>query len=198
MLLGPALFYFLLTRGKNTYKSLEIYGPVRFENGARGIDTIYHIAADFNLSDQKGNRVSLSAFPNKIYVVSIHQSNNTTGTALAKIQGIVYQYKADTNLVFVSILKNQSLTADSLALKYRAKYGKWLFAEADSTINNDFFKSYFVSNSDSINTSSNVVLLDETKRVRGFYDATDAWDIAKLGDEIKVLEFERFGKVFRD
>lgn len=198
ILLGPALFFYLITRGSNHYKSLEIYGSVRFVKGKVGLDTVYHKATDFALTDQQNKPISFSSFQNKLLVVSLHtMPNQASARSLANLQGLVYQYRTDTMVNFITMFTQPIKVADSLASIHRAKYGKWAFVDSDTTITDSFLQSYFVADNPASNTN-HVVILDELRRVRGIYDASDAWDIARLKDEIKVLEFERFGKVFRD
>ena len=68
VLLGPAIFYYVLTRGQNNYKSLEIFGPKSF-NGS-STDTVYHIISEFSLIDQLGKPVSEKTFDNRIYIAN--------------------------------------------------------------------------------------------------------------------------------
>jgi protein SCO1/2 len=208
VLFGPAIFYYVLTRGQNSYKKLEVFGPKSF-NGVAS-DTIYHTVGDFMLTDQLGEAVTQATFSNKIYVADFFFTSCTTICPKMSegIQDVAYAFKDDSTVKFIShsVKPEEDSVAALLAYSkiYRAKPNKWYFVTGDK---NQIYKlareDYFlpVLNTDGSEKelvhSEKLVLIDTKKRIRGIYDGTDAWEIARLKDEIKVLEYECFGKVIR-
>ncbi len=69
------LYYLLVSKGKNRYKPLPVFGPKQVAKTTHKVkgkdipDTIYHTLPDFKLTDQNGKPVSLKTFADKIFVV---------------------------------------------------------------------------------------------------------------------------------
>ncbi|MEO8150615.1 MAG: SCO family protein [Bacteroidia bacterium] len=208
VLFGPALFYYLITRGENKYKGLEKFGPRDFQMVNGKADTVYHTIGNFSLTDQKGKLVTPQNFNNKIYVANFFF---TTCTSICPkmsegIQDAAYAFKDDTLVKFISHTVNPE--EDSVpvlfaySLKYHAKPDKWYFVTGDKEqiyklAREDYYLPIAPGNGgkDDFIHSEKLILIDTSKRIRGIYDGTDAWEIARLKDEIKVLEYECFGKV---
>ena len=208
VLFGPAIFYYVLTRGQNSYKSLQFYGPKSF-NGA-STDTVYHTVGSFTLTDQVGKTITEATFTNKIYVANFFFTSCTTICPKMSegIQDVAYAFKDDTAIKFIShtVKPEEDSTAAlfNYSKIYRAKPGKWFFVTGDKNMiyklaREDYFLPVLKNDSGVFEVihSEKLVLIDTKKRIRGIYDGTDVWDIAKLKDEIKVLEYECYGKVYR-
>lgn len=208
VLFGPAIFYYVLTRGQNNYKVLEIFGPKSFNNSSA--DTIYHAIGNFELTDQYNHQVNQSTFDNKLYVANFFFSTCTTicPKMSESIQDVAYAFKDDTLVKFISHTVKPEVDSVPVllayALRYYAKSNKWYFVTGNKdSIYKLARQDYYlpILNTDSTNTavvhSEKLILVDTKKRIRGIYDGTDAWEIARLKEEIKVLEFECYGKVSR-
>lgn len=208
ILLGPALFWYVITRGRNHYKTLEIYGPGDFKliNG-KG-DTIYHTVGNFSLTDQQGKTVTEQNFKNKIYVADFFFT--TCKTICPKmsegLQDVAYQFKDDTLIRLISHTvnpENDSVPVlAAYSLHYHARPGKWYFVTGEKKqiyklAREDYYLPVAPGNGgpDDFIHSEKLILVDPAKRIRGIYDGTDAWEIARLKDEIKVLEYEFLNEV---
>ena len=74
VLLCPALTYFALTTGMNTFLHLKIFGPRQVSevviNGQRQFDTVFHSISDFQFLNLQGQMVSNNNMKGKIAVVN--------------------------------------------------------------------------------------------------------------------------------
>lgn len=210
ILFGPALFYYLVTSGKNNYKTLEIFGPRNYELVNGKADTVYHIVGDFKLTDSKGRIITQETFRNKLYVANFFFT--TCKTICPKmsegLQDASYAFKDDTLVKFISHTVNPVYDSvsvlDSYSKSYRAKPDKWYFVTGDKEqiyklARQDYYLPAAPGNGgiDDFIHSEKFVLIDTSKRIRGIYDGTDPWEVARMKEEIKVLEFECYGKVNR-
>ena len=201
VLLGPAVFYLLLETGKNNFIMLDYFGPkkVQTENGKT--DTIYHTVGNFSFSDQQQNIITQNFASGKIYATQFLTTRDSACSKMLRgMQDAVYEYKDDTTLVFITyfidpVTDNKS-TIDSLVNFYRVKAFKWKFLSGNTnSIDNMARSSYNVpvvyNAKDSMwQVSQQVFLVDKEKHLRGIYDGTDLFEIKRLKEEIKVLQYE--------
>lgn len=210
ILFGPALFYYLIVSGKNNYKKLEIFGPRNFELVNGKADTVYHTIGSFTLTDSKGRTITQETFRNKIYVANFFFT--TCKTICPKmsegLQDASYAFKDDSLVKFISHTVNPEYDSipilDAYASQYRQKPDKWYFVTGDKEqIYKLAREDYYLpvapgnGNKDDFIHSEKLILIDTSKRIRGIYDGTDPWEVARMKDEIKVLEYECYGKVSR-
>jgi protein SCO1/2 len=98
----------------------------------------------------------------------------------------------DPNRDSVETLKNYAKTFKPLS-------AKWLFVTGDtSTIYNLARKGFLVNalkvNKDEFIYSDKLVLIDQNKRIRGYYTGASTDEVNRLDDEIKVLISEELRK----
>ena len=160
----------------------------------------YHIIADFSFTNQNGKTITQKDYEGKIYVADFFFT--TCGSICPKMTtNLVDVQKAIKNNPKVKLL---SLTVfpetDSVpALKaYAKKYGvidgKWNLVTGDKKeIYTLARKSYLAVKMgkpeqlyDMVHTE-NFVLVDQKKRVRGFYDGTKKEEIQRLIEDINWL-----------
>lgn len=207
ILIVPSVFFLLLKTGKNHYNRLEIFGPkdpvTHSVNGKEVTDTVYHTVADFNLIGPDSVRISDAVIRDKIYVADFFFTSCKTICPEMSIQmaRIQHQFKNDPDVVLLShTVDPENDTPEVLkqyAVKMRAIPGKWYFLTGEKKDIYDLARhSYFITAMEGDGTvddfihSEQFVLVDKQRRIRGFYDGTDAFDIKRLMDEIKVLKVE--------
>jgi len=205
------LYYLLVVGGKNRYKPLPIFGPKQVAktshtvNGKSVRDTTYHTLSDFNLTDQNGKAVSLKTLDGKIFILSFFYTH-CTGVCNQMnnyISQIAAEYAGNKMVYFISVTVDPTRDQPEVLKKYAAMFNppqpKWLFLTGDtSTIYNLARKGCLVnalqSGKDDFIYSDKLVLIDQEKRIRGYYTGAAADDTGRLDDEIKVLISEEVRK----
>src|ERR1700748_96486 len=128
----PGFLYYLLTaKGKNRYKPLPIYGPKVLAKTSHKFhgkiipDTIYHIADNFDLTDQDGKKVSFASFPNKIIIASFFFTNCPTvcNEVNRNMDSLAQTYANNKLIQFVSITVDPQRDSAPALKKYSAKFG---------------------------------------------------------------------------
>ncbi len=164
-----------------------------------------HRVADWSLTDQDSHRVSANDLDGQIYVASFFFTTcrgycPTLRTNLAKV---AEAFVGDSRVAILSYAAIPEL--DDVARL--AEYGRvnhihapqWrLLTGPRPEITRLAHESYFIELSD---TSGNAgqpmvhteafVLVDGTRRIRGIYDGTLAYDVAQMIADIHTLEHER-------
>ncbi|HTD98684.1 MAG TPA: SCO family protein [Mucilaginibacter sp.] len=208
----PGFLYYLLTvKGKNRYHPLPIYGTKTLAKTTHRVhgkdipDTIYHTLADFKLYDQEGKPVSLKTFDNKIFVVGFFYSHCPTvcNEMNSNIDSLAKNYTKTKMLSFVSITvdpgRDSIKALSAYATKFSAKLPQWMFLTGDTTTIYQLARKGFLVNAiqagkDDFIYSDKLILVDQNKRIRGYYSGASAADILRLHDEIKVLIYEELRK----
>ena len=160
-----------------------------------------HRVGNFDLIDQWGNSVDSSLLLNKIYIADFFF---TTCPAICIDMGQNFQliqevYKEEErfNLVSHTVMPETDSVEVMHAYGERmgAIKGKWhLLTGEKQELYRMARREYFAvmeqgtsfDDHDFIHTE-NVILVDENKRIRGFYDGTSDLDIDRLIDDIQIL-----------
>lgn len=159
----------------------------------------YHVIGDFDLTDQKGEKVTPKTFENKIYVASFFFTT-CPGICVSmrkNMQSLIPQL--DEKVMFLSHsvtpVSDTPEVLNEYAQNHGIEYNKWRLVTGDKKqIYNLARRAYFaakIDNSDFIHTE-NFVLIDTKKRIRGFYDGTNPKEVEQLGEDIKILKREIF------
>jgi protein SCO1/2 len=201
----PGFLYYLLTvKGKNRYHSLPKFGPKTIAKATHRVkgkdipDTIFHTISDFHLLDQEGKAVSLRSFDNKIFVANFFYTRCPTfcNEMNNNVDSLVQNYAKNKMVYFASITvdpDHDSVKAlNSYAKKYGSPYPKWLFLTGDTATIYPLARQGFLVNAlqtgkDDFIYSDKLILVDQHKRIRGYYSAALRTDAIRLNDEIKVL-----------
>ncbi len=212
VLVVPGFLYYLLTsQGKNRYKPLPIFGPKLLAKTTHRIkgknipDTIFHILPDFKLTDQNGKSVSLKTFDDKIFVVGFFYTHCPDVCKLMNknISFLDSIYAKNKMVDFVSITVDPERDSVEVLKNYTKNFkplsAKWLFLTGDtSSIYNLARKGFLVNalrvNKDEFIYSDKLVLIDQNKRIRGYYTGASTDEVNRLDDEIKVLILEELRK----
>ncbi|TDW50272.1 protein SCO1/2 [Flavobacterium sp. 270] len=198
-----SLFYSAL----KPQKTLPIYNPAdvnpELVDSTIQYKSKYHTIADFSFVNQNGDTITQKNYEGKIYVADFFFT--TCGSICPKMS---------TNLVDVqkAVLKNPKVMllshtvfpeVDSVSVlkAYAIKYGvvdsKWNLVTGDKKqIYTMARKSYLAVKLgrpdqlyDMVHTE-NFVLVDQKRRVRGFYDGTNKDEIKRLLEDIDFLSKE--------
>lgn len=188
-------------------KRLPVYQPTMVT--AELVDTTvqevrkYHTIADFKLLNQNGDTITQEFYKDKIYIADFFFTTCLTicPVMTAHMLEIQQKIKKDPEILLLShTVFPQTDTVRQLK-KYALEKGvndqKWNLVTGDKKHIYDLArKSYLAAKSegdggpfDVIHTE-NFVLVDKSKRIRGFYDGTDPKAIEELMEDLKVLKKE--------
>jgi len=215
ILIVPGFLYYLLqAKGKNRYKPLPIYGPKQVEqtfHKVRGkviYDTIYHQIPDFKLYDQENKPITKKNFEGKVIVANFFFTRcptlcNEISKNIAELAG---NYKRNTMLKFVSITIDPETDNAAILKIYasslKADERQWKFLTGDTATIYSLSRNGMLltavngnNNPEDYVYSEKLVLIDQDKRIRGYYNGTSLNEVSKLNDEIKVLIAEELRKI---
>ena len=160
-----------------------------------------HRVGNFNLLDQYGNPIDSTALEGKIYVADFFFTTcPTICIDMGKnFQDLQAEFIDEDRVVLVSHTVMPEVDSVPVMRAYAdrmgAVQGKWYLLTGDkSELYRMARRQYFAvmepgssfDEHDFIHTE-NFVLVDEKKRLRGFYDGTDPLQVAKLKEDIRIL-----------
>ena len=188
-------------------KSLPIYNP-SMVNPEMVDSTVQHVAkyhtiADFSFVNQNGKTITQKDYEGKIYVADFFFTTCPTICPIMKDNMVILQ-NAIKDMDDVKLLSHTVMPhIDSVPVlkAYAVEKGvmddKWNLVTGD--VKDIFFiarKSYLAVKTetegemyDMVHTE-NFVLVDQKRRVRGFYDGTNLEEIDRLMEDIKFLSNE--------
>lgn len=162
----------------------------------------YHTIADFSLTNQNGKTITQNDYKDKIYVADFFFTTCQTicpimTDNMVKIQK---ELEGDTEVLLLSHTVTPEIDSVAQLKKYALEKGvndaKWNLVTGDKKEIYDLArKSYLAAKdvpfqeNDLVHTE-NFVLIDKKKRIRGFYDGTNAEAIEKLLEDIQILKRE--------
>jgi len=163
----------------------------------------YHTVKDFELINQNGDTITQDYYNDKIYVADFFFTTCLTICPVMTDHMLEIQDEIEEDPEVLLLSHTVFPKTDSVPVlkAYAEEKGvidkKWNLVTGDKKHIYDLArKSYLASKSngdggpyDMIHTE-NFVLVDKEKRIRGFYDGTDAEAIENLMHDIKVLKRE--------
>lgn len=195
-----SLFYFVL----NPKKALPIYTP-SMVNPELVDTTVQHVAnnhfiADFAFTNQNGKTITQKDYEGKIYVADFFFTTCPTICPIMTDNMVWLQEQIKNNPKVMLLSHSVTPEMDSVPVlkAYAQRKGvldaKWnLVTGAKNDIYYIARKSYLAVKTgkpselyDMVHTE-NFVLVDEKRRVRGFYDGTKREDVEKLLVDINFL-----------
>jgi protein SCO1 len=202
ILLVPSVFYLVVRTGKNNFIPLPVMGP-REAPATAGGDTVYHTIGDYELISHLRQPVSQTNFEGKILVTDFFFVTCQTicPKMTMQMKRVQEKFKNDSSVVLLSVTVNPAQDSVPVLAGYAAEYGavsgKWTFATGDKKVIYDLARhGYFLAAmpgdggpGDFIH-SEKLVLTDKQKRIRGYYDGTDPFDVNKLMEDIALLKRE--------
>ena len=188
-------------------EKLKIYNPA--DVNPRLVDfsmkhiTKDHTIADFELTNQNGQKITNKNYKDKIYVADFFFTRCQTicinmAYNMGQLQNL---YKKDTDIMFLSHSVTPEIDSVTVLKEYADRKGvidgKWnITTGAKKHIYELARKSYFAvldegtgDENDFIHTEQ-FVLVDKEKRIRGYYDGTEKEDMEKLKKDIVLLKEE--------
>ena len=188
-------------------EKLKIYNPA--DVNPRLVDfsmkhiTKDHTIADFELTNQNGEKITNKNYKDKIYVADFFFTRCQTicinmAYNMGELQNL---YKKDTDIMFLSHSVTPEIDSVTVLKEYADRKGvidgKWnITTGAKRHIYELARKSYFAvldegtgDENDFIHTEQ-FVLVDKEKRIRGYYDGTEKEDMEKLKKDIVLLKEE--------
>ena len=188
-------------------EKLKIYNPA--DVNPRLVDfsmkhiTKDHTIADFELTNQNGEKITNKNYKDKIYVADFFFTRCQTicinmAYNMGELQNL---YKKDTEIMFLSHSVTPEIDSVTVLKEYADRKGvidgKWnITTGAKKHIYELARKSYFAvldegtgDENDFIHTEQ-FVLVDKEKRIRGYYDGTKKEDMEKLKKDIVLLKEE--------
>jgi len=198
-----SLFYSAL----KPQKTLPIYNPAdvnpELVDSTIQYKSKYHTIADFSFVNQNGDTITQKNYEGKIYVADFFFT--TCGSICPKMSTNLSEVqKAVLNNPKVMLLSHTvfpEVDSVSVLKAYAVKYGvvdsKWNLVTGDKKeIYTMARKSYLAVKLgrpdqlyDMVHTE-NFVLVDQKRRVRGFYDGTNKEEIKRLIEDIDFLSQE--------
>ena len=188
-------------------EKLKIYNPA--DVNPRLVDfsmkhiTKDHTIADFELTNQNGEKITNKNYKDKIYVADFFFTRCQTICIAMAYNMIELQdfYKNDDDILFLSHSVTPIIDSVAALKEYADRKGvidgKWnITTGAKTHIYELARKSYFAvldegtgDENDFIHTEQ-FVLVDKEKRIRGYYDGTEKEDMEKLKKDILLLKEE--------
>jgi protein SCO1/2 len=200
IVLGPLLFWFIISRGTNNFRKLEVFGPKDLNEKG---DTVYFTVPPFKLVNQNGDTITEKSLDGKIYVANFFFAScpGVCPKMTDALKPLQDEFKKNADVVFISHTvdpEHDTLPAlKAFAEKHGADLAKWYFVTGNrDSIYDLAIKGYLVPAGEDARAeggylhSQDLLLIDKEKRIRGIYDSLEPEDIKRLKDEIKVLLHE--------
>ncbi len=184
---------------------LPIYNPSNFnpELVDKSVQnkTEHHTVSDFSLINQNGDTITQEVYKDKIYVTDFFFTRCGTICPIMtdNMAEIQKEFLNDNDIMLLSLSVTPEIDSVSVLRDYANKKGvidsKWNVTTGNKKhIYNLARKSYFAvveegdgGLQDFIHTS-NFILIDKEKQIRGIYDGTNDDDIQQIIADIKNLK----------
>jgi len=196
---------FMYSCGQSSEKQLPIYNPSDFNqtlvDKSLHKSSKDHTVSDFNLINQNGKTVTQEDYQDKIYVADFFFTScqgpcPIMAGNMAKVQET---FVKNDDIMFLSLSVTPDIDSIPKLREYATQKGvidsKWNVTTGEKKhIYELARKSYFAVEErgdgglqDFIHTS-NFILVDKKKRIRGVYDGTDTKEIKRLIKDINILK----------
>lgn len=204
LILLVAVLLFALSVNQPFESGLSVYNPIDMnpelvDVSLQGVAE-NHIVSDFELINQNGKTITQKDYKNKIYIVDFFFTSCPTicpvmTNNMGKIQK---EFLEDNNIMLLSLSVTPEIDNVSKLREYANNKGvidtKWNITTGNKKhIYELARKSYFAVTEDGdgglqdfIHTS-NFILVDKEKRIRGVYNGVDNKEILRLIDDVRIL-----------
>ncbi len=167
----PFVAYGTMVWYKNKFQKIPFYGAEETEGGKKSI----HSIASFKLVNQEGLKVGSDDWKGKVVVVDFFFTHcpSICPKMTASLKRVQQAFANDDKLIINSISVDPEHDSVPQLKRYISRFGK-------NTKNGD---------EDFIH-SEKLVLADQQKRIRGYYDGTNKQEVDQLIHDIKKLKYE--------
>tara|TARA_B100000768_G_scaffold182065_1_gene209265 strand:- start:30094 stop:30774 length:681 start_codon:yes stop_codon:yes gene_type:complete len=182
-------------------EELPFYGPITKD----GKDTLFYQVPKFSLLDQDSLDLGYSRFSERIFVVDFFFTTCSTicpimTSELVKLQGRLYEKGLGEEIQFLSVTIDPKTDSPEVLKSYAENKGcnlnSWALGTGKIEYIDELSKEGFflavdrdAAYQDGIIHSSQVILVDKNRHVRGSYDAIDEGEMQKLlQDLIRLSE----------
>lgn len=178
---------------------LPFYGPVTMVNG----DTSFYQIPKFYLTDHNGEGLGYSAFEGKLMLVDFFFTTCSTICPImtGEMEKLQRELKAEEiieEITFLSVTINPETDTPAVLKSYADEKGAdlnyWKFATGEIEYIDELSKEGFflavdrdAAYQDGIIHSSQFILVDKNRHIRGSYDGIDESEMKKLFEDIKAL-----------
>lgn len=188
----------LLTSCENQNRRLPILGGKDVPNN--GKDTIYQTIPNFRFIDQDSIAITQKTFENKIYVADFFFTSCPTICPIMKteMKRVYDKFKGNEKVLFLSHTIDPEHDNIPVLKSYAEDIGvdntQWHFVTGDRGKIFDLAeKHYMISAQEDASApggaihSGAFILLDQKRRIRGYYDGTNKQEVNKLINDIPIL-----------
>ncbi len=172
--------------------------PYKDFKGKTKYDSVYHTIADFKLTDQNGNIITNDSLKQRIYVANFFFCSCVT--ICPKMMHQLYRVQEEfKNVKWIEILSH-TVDPEHDSVPQLKKYAdrfkidgtKWhLLTGSRQALYDLSLKSYFLAaqadGPETFDHSEKLVLVDNHRIIRGYYDGTDSVAVDKLKKDIVIL-----------
>ena len=164
----------------------------------------YHTIADFSLINQNGKTVTQDTYNDKIYIADFFFTTCQTICPIMTDHMVILQNKLkhDPDVMLLSHTVTPKIDSVAQLKKYALNKGvldtKWNLVTGDKKEIYELarksylaVKSYGDGGDYYMIHTENFILVDQKKRIRGYYDGTRKEDIELLLSDIDILKKER-------
>jgi protein SCO1/2 len=207
ILLALTLIYLFFHKGPHQLTQLPIYYPEDVHkivvNGKEQTDTLYHTIPPFKFIDQNGDTITEKDFQDKIYVANFFFT--TCPSICPRMMFQMERVNAATEKTPGFVLLSHTVNPAHDSVPVLAEYAKLIHADAKKWMlvtgkKKDIYDiaidGYKLGVGEDARApggflhSETMVLVDEGKRIRGYYDGTDSSQVDKLMRDITMLRAE--------
>lgn len=179
-------------------QQLPILGRKEVVNN--GQDTLYKTIPDFSFVNQDSITVTGKTFEDKIYVADFFFTSCTTICPIMKneMQRVYNEYKGNSKVAFLSHSIDPAHDKIPVLKEYAQDLGvennQWHFVTGEQEAIFDIAQKHYMVTAledstvpDGVLHSGAFILVDQQKRIRGYYDGTDSEEVDKLIEDIPIL-----------
>lgn len=190
----PVIWVLIWKSGKHTYQTLPVFGTIEMTG-----DTVPFVIPPFSFINQQGNVVTENDFKGKIYVANFFFATcPDVCPEMNKNLAMVYdKFKNNPDVMFISHTVHPEHDSVPVLEEYARQLNvglpKWHFVTGDKQAIYEMAESEYRvtttkgSGPEDFIHSEKLVLIDQKRQIRGYYESRDFQDVQKLMDGIKVL-----------